>query len=287
MSQLRVTTLGPKGTHSETAARNYTQLMGCELGELSFALTGECLARVWRGEADLAVLPGENSVDGLIGVTYDALLEFHPAIRVIDQLSLPIEHVLAAASFVPPETLHRIYSHPSALNQCSRTLGQIAPGAELIAVGSTAEAAARIMAGTEERAAAVCSAGAAAARGLLVLRENIGDYPRNQTRFFICGRERALRGGEGQTLIAVHYGKNQPGQLYRTAEAFAARGVDLTSVHSRPDKTGPHSYILFFEATGRAEEPSVAGALQEIGSQVAQTGGWLKILGCFPTRSEA
>ncbi len=281
---LILATMGPSGTNSETAALQYAHVRGVEAPELVFATVPGCLARVAEGRADLAVLPGENMVDGLIGPTFDALIEANPTVRILDELHLPIEHVLAAVKPIPAGAITHVYSHPSALNQCARHLAEIAPQAVLVPVGSTAEAAARVAADIHSWAAAVCPPEAARNSGLVVLHTGIGDYSRNQTRFLICGKGGTAASGDDLTWIAVRYGQNRPGQLYRAAGAIAERGVDLTSVHSRPYKIRPQEYVLLFELVGHIEEPPVAEAVREIARQAEDSSGWALILGSFPRR---
>ncbi|MGQ9780067.1 MAG: prephenate dehydratase, partial [Bacillota bacterium] len=245
-----------------------------------------CLAAVADGKAEAAGLPAENIIDGLIGSTFDALIEFKESIRVFDEISLRILHVLAAREKIPEDAIRWVYSHPSALNQCARVLSAIAPAAQFIPVGSTAEAAWRVAQDARPDVAAICSEEAAAAQNLCVLRPWIGDDPLNQTRFLICGRKESAPTGDDLTLIAVHYGRNEPGQLYRTAGAFAVRGLDLTSVHSRPYRRRPRQYVLLFEVCGHRADEKVAAALAEIEEQVRETGGWVVVLGSYPRRDE-
>ncbi|MCL6615425.1 MAG: hypothetical protein K6U03_12625 [Firmicutes bacterium] len=283
---MRLATIGPAGTYSEAAARKYAQSKGCSSVELVFGGAEQCLAAVEEGRAEAAVLPAENIIDGLIGSTFDALIEFKESIGIFDEVSLPIVHVLAAREDLREGEITRIYSHPSALNQCARTISAIAPSAQLIPVGSTAEAAWRVAQKEGAGAAAICSEDAALAQGLRILRPWMGDGPFNQTRFLICGPGASAPTGDDLTLIAVHYGRNEPGQLYRTAGAFAIRGLDLTAVHSRPYRARPRQYVLLFELRGHRSEPKVIAALEDIAGQVRETDGWVVVLGSYPRRDE-
>lgn len=283
---LTVAVLGPAGTYSEAAALQYAKREAYAEPSLVFAPVGECLALVAAGKADLAVLPAENLVDGPIGATLDALAEQEPAVPVVDEEVLAVEHVLAVKPHDPDAPIRRVYSHPSALNQCARNLGREAPEAVWVPVGSTAEAAVLAARGAAGDAA-VCSPATAASYNLLVRRTDFGDYPGNHTRFFICRNQRMTLHNDCRTLFAVQYGTNRPGQLYRTAGAFALRGVDLTAVHSRPYKGHPGRYVLFFEAAGDPHADQVAAALDAVRAEVGPGGGWLRLLGSLPGRSPA
>lgn len=283
---LRLATIGPGGTHSEAAARKYARLIGSPQVELIFGQAEQCLAAVEAGKAEAAVLPAENLIDGLIGSTFDALLEYKESIKVFDEVSLRILHVLAAREKIAEEKIKWIYSHPSALNQCARVLATIAPSAQFIPVASTAEAAWWVTQDERPEVAAICSEEAATNQKLCILRPWIGDDPLNQTRFLVCGHRESPPTGEDLTLIAVHYGRNEPGQLYRTAGAFARRGLDLTSVHSRPYRRRPRQYVLLFEVCGHRTDENLQAALVEIEKQVEETGGWVALLGSYPRRDE-
>jgi len=277
-------TLGPAGTYSEVATRKYAMAAGLPEAKIVFGPVEQCLAMAEEGVAAAAVLPAENLVDGLIGATFDALIEHDGAILAFDEVHLAITHVLAASGGRPDAAIARVFSHPSALNQCARNLAKAAPHAEVIPVGSTAEAAARIAQGGEPGWAAICSGEAASAYGLHVLYGDFGDYPGNQTRFLVCGCRESPPSGDDRSLVAVHYGLNRSGQLHRTAGAFAGHGVDLAAVHSRPSKARPREYVLLFELVGHHADPLVGRALGEIAIQVGETGGWWLVLGSYPRR---
>ncbi len=279
---LILATLGPAGTHSESAARIYGKTVGHPDPILIFGQINQCLSLIEQEQAKAAVLPAENLVDGLIGPTFDALLDCEPEVQIFAEVCLPIVHVLAAREITSARDLVRVYSHPSALNQCARNLAELAPRVQLIPVGSTAEAARLVDQNVQIGSAAVCSEEAAKNHNLSVISPDINDYPANRTRFLVCGRQRALPTGSDRTWIAVHYGRNAPGQLYRTAGAFARQDVDLTSVHSRPFRERPGSYILLFELCGHQEDEPIGRALRMIGADVEKTGGWFRVLGSHP-----
>lgn len=284
---LILATLGPAGTHSDSAARIYAKAAGNPDPVLVFGQIAQCLTLIEQKQVEAAVLPAENLVDGLIGPTFDALFDCQPEVQVFAEVCLPILHVLAAREMISSPDLIRIYSHPSALNQCTRNLAGLAPHAQLIPVGSTAEAAGLVAQNVQTGSAAVCSEEAAKSHNLVVINPDINDYPANRTRFLICGRQRALPTGSDRTWAAVHYGRNEPGQLYRTAGAFARQEVDLTSVHSRPFRASPGSYVLLFELCGHQENEPIRRALRTIGADVEKTGGWLRILGSHPVSPDA
>lgn len=286
---MKISTLGPKGTYSEQAALLFAKRIGVspEKLQLEFTTTNLSLRSVQNREADYAVIPAENMIDGLIGTTFDALIEFQDFVKVCDEVHLPVSHVLVASPRTSWANIERIYSHPTALNQCQNHLAELFPKAALISVISTAEAAAVVLKDSEGKSAAICSPVAAKANQMLVFEGDIQDYSVNETRFLVCALTDGSPTDEDRTLLAVRYGVNQPGQLYLTAKHFADAGIDLTCIQSRPYKIKPQEYVLIFEFIGHKSSPQVETALKNIELQVRASDGWKKILGSFPKRERA
>lgn len=280
---MRIVTLGPKGTFSEEAALLYQERIAGknEPGKINFANIYDCLQQVESYQTDRAVLPAENMVDGIIGITFDALIEFHDFVKVCDEVHVSIKYVLAGR-IEDPKQVKKIFSHPSALNQCAHNLDKLFPTILQIPVASTAEAA--VKATEEPGIAALCSPRTAQEYGLNILYANLADYPNNETRFFVCGLSDHPPTGNDRTLLAVRFGVNRPGQLHEITGYFAENGIDLTSVQSRPYKVRPQEYVLLFEMVGHKSEPGLKKALQQVEQTVRTTNGWKKVLGSYPHR---
>jgi prephenate dehydratase len=144
---LRIAILGPQGTYSEQAALRFAKRLNIPAAKIELIYTNvyNSLHLVQNSQADYAVVPVENMIDGLIGSTFDNLIEFQDFVKVCDEIHLPISHVLAAPSGFNWSNLERIYSHPSPINQCQIRLGELFPNAELIPILSTAEAAQNVL----------------------------------------------------------------------------------------------------------------------------------------------
>ncbi len=282
---MKIATLGPQGTYSEQASRLFAKRSSISLNEtdLIFTTVNQSLSMVQNRRADFAVIPVENTIDGLIGSSFDALLDYQDFVKVCDEVHLPISHILAAKPDVRWDFLQTIYSHPSALNQCQHRLEELFPGVILIPVSSTAEAAQKVLT-TPGEVAAICNRQFAAEQQMSFYPDNIQDYPNNETRFLICSLTDAYPTGDDRTLLAVRYGANLPGQLYITAKYLADSNLDLTFVQSRPYKIKPQEYVLIFEFIGHKSSPAVETALKSIEIQVRSSNGWKKILGSYPRR---
>lgn len=286
---MRVALLGPQGTYSEQAALIFTRRLAVPAAELDLVFTsvGNSLRLVQNFKADYAVVPVENMIDGLIGATFDTLIEYQDFVKVCDEIRLPISHVLAGHPQLDWRSLEQIYSHPTAINQCQNHLDELFPNVHLIPVLSTAEAALKVMANPGLKAAAICSNETATANKMKIFEEEIQDYSLNETRFLVCSLQDGKPTGNDRTLLAVRYGSNRPGQLYQTVKYLADAGIDLTFVQSRPYKVKPQEYVLIFEINGHKSLPEIETALKNIELQVRASDGWKKILGSYPKRERA
>jgi prephenate dehydratase len=283
---LKIAILGPRGTYSEQAAFLFAKRKACPQKELELVYTtvSNSLRLVQNLQTDYAVVPVENMIDGLIGSTLDALIEFQDFVKVCDEVHLPITHVLAAHPETEWAAVERIYSHPSPLNQCQNRLEELFPKASLIPVGSTAEAAQIVLADPRRQSAAICSANHAEQQGMAAFDFDIQDFACNETRFLVCSLQDGRPTGNDRTIVAVRYGANRPGQLYLTAKYLADAAIDLTFIQSRPYKVKPQEYVIIFEFNGHKSSPNVETALRNIELQARANNGWKKILGSYPKR---
>ncbi len=283
---LKIATLGPQGTYSEQASFLFAKRLKNPVKETEIIYTSvyNSLRLVQNLQADYAVVPAENMIDGLIGSTFDALIEFQDFVKVCDEVHLPFSHVLAGPPNVEWEKLERIYSHPSPFNQCQNHLDEYFAGIELIPVISTAEAARKVMLDPAKSSAAICSPEMAKTNKMQIYEKEIQDYTYNETRFLVCALKDGEPTGNDRTLLAVRYGSNRPGQLYQSVKYLADAGIDLTFIQSRPYKVKPQEYVLLFEFKGHKSVPECESAMKNIELQVRALDGWKKILGSYPKR---
>ncbi len=283
---MRIATLGPPGTYSEQAALIFARRLGIVPSEIKLIYTSilNTLRLVQNREVDYALVPVENMLDGLIGSTFDALLDYQDFVKVADEIRLPLSHVLAALPDSDWSKIETIYSHPSPLNQCLNHLTEFFPQATLLPVESTVVAAQIVKDSSFNNRAAICSRDTAINHNLEIYPHEIQDYASNETRFFACALQDGTPSGNDRTLLAVRYGSNYPGQLYHTTKFFAENNIDLTFVHSRPYKVKPQEYVILFELVGHKSQPEIEAALKKIELQVRTTDGWKKVLGSYPRR---
>ena len=278
--------LGPQGTHSEAAGFYLSGRMeGVKL--VMEPDIYECLQAVEENKVDMALVPVENSLEGVVSITLDTLAG-SSSLTVVQELIWPVHNQLMAKC--KPEEVSRIYSHPQPISQCRNFLRQHYPQAEIIKTASTARAAELV---AEEPAflgwAAICPVRAGELYGLAPLAREIQDNMANCTRFFLVERqeksrsELPLTGNAGQKLLVIcQIDGSKSGDLYEVLGEFARRGVNMTRIESRPARTVLGAYIFFFDLE---VEACAAEALHEAVREVEKKSIWLKKLGPFPVFS--
>ncbi len=265
---LMIGVLGPEGTFSERAAKRY-----CPAARLRyFRDFEEVIAAVERGEVEMGVVPLENSLEGSVGQTLDALLSRD--VKIAGEINLRVRHCLLGVG--RPEEVKVILSHPQALAQCRGYLKRRFPEAELRTTGSTSHAAK--LAGEFSEMAAIADAEAAERYGLSVIERDVQDSERNVTRFVVVGREMPEPTGRDKTSLAVYLERAEPGALWEVLGEFAKRRINLTKIESRPSKRGLGDYYFFIDLEGHVSDPLVEEALARIRERAAMT----KVLGSYP-----
>lgn len=263
--------LGPEATFTHQAAR---ECFGSSVEFRAFRTIPEVFGAVERGSVDYGVVPVENSIQGSVFETMDALVDAE--MRIIAERRLSIEHCLISQE--PLEKIKRVYSKDQALGQCRSWLAKNLPNAELIEATSTAGAVK--IAAEEEGAAAIASALAAAEFNLPVLEKGIQDVRNNFTRFLVLGRpESAPTVPEERARTAVILSiSDAPGALQQALGPFAQRGINLSRIESRPSRKKAWDYLFFIEFAGHENNPEVSEVLEGLRASCPL----VKVLGSFP-----
>ena len=270
---MRVAFLGPAGTFTEEAATSYAPQ-----AELAPYPTSHATANaVAAGEADAAVLPIENSLQGAVTDTLDILIHGEGALQLRGELALPIVHNLVARPGTALAAIRTVYSHPQALAQCRRYLSS-PPLDKASAAASLSTAAAVAQAMDEEGAAAVAPLRAAHLNGAEVLAAGIQDDMSNTTRFVVLGAEDHPQTGNDKTSICISFDVDKPGQLYNVMGEFANRGLNLSKIESRPTRMGLGQYYFLIDIDGHRLDAPVRAALEE----VRERASLLKTFGSYP-----
>ncbi len=266
---LRVAYLGPEGTFSQMASR---RLFGLQARYRECATIDAVFEAVGSGDVTYGVVPIENSTEGAVSMTSDALLDGELLIR--QEYVLPVSHCLLshARSLLEVST---VYSHPQALAQCRAWLAKHLPRAQVIQTSSTSGAAREAQ--NDESVAAIASEIAAELHGVPILRANIQDRAENATRFVVLSREDAPATGHDRTTIAFGLA-DRKGALRRVLSVLEGADVNLTRIESRPSRSRAWHYVFLVDLEGHRTDAGVARALGE----VKKSADFLKVIGSYP-----
>ena len=251
--------LGPAGTFSEAALGQVPQARGKTW--LPVNNVAEALGAVANGSATAAVIAIENSVDGGVAATQDALAKV-PGLRIHGEYLVSVNFVLVARPGTTLDQVHTVNAHPVAYAQCLQFMQHSLPGHGHIPAPSNVAAAASLLE-AEHAQAAIAPPGITEHYPLEVLAENIGDNPNAVTRFVLVSRELRLpeRTGADKTSLIVELPDDKPGGLLELLEQFSTRGVNLSLLASRPigDQLGRYRFVI--DLDGHIHDERVADAL--------------------------
>lgn len=273
----RVAFQGELGAFSEEAVRVF---FGAGVEPVARREFTDVAAAVTGGAVEFGLLPVENTLAGSVVAAYDVLAT--QPLRIVGEVVTPIHHCVLGLPGATLEGLARVRSHPVALAQCTRWLAA-RPGVQAVAAYDTAGAARDVAAGGDPSLGAIAGRGAAERYGLEILAADVEDRPDNQTRFLVVvardadASASALPAGGAMKTALLAETANTPGALVGILAPFAARGINLSKLESRP--TGePWRYRFLIELDADANGDDAAAALAEAGRHASR----LDVLGTFP-----
>ncbi len=269
--------LGPAGTFTQMALNAWEPAAGAE--HVPFGSVDAALSAVRAREIDAAVVPIENSVEGGVSATLDALASGEPLI-VTGEILVPITFVIAARPGTTLEQVTAIGTHSHAWAQVRGWAEQNAPQATYVATLSTAAAAADLAAGATGYDAAVSAPVAAANHGLEVLAHDIGDMAKAVTRFVVVSRPvwMPTPTGRDKTTVVLFQRLDRAGGLLELLEQFSSRGINMTRLESRPTKDSMGSYCFSIDFEGHVRDERVGDALMGLHRVCAE----VRFLGSYP-----
>jgi prephenate dehydratase len=278
---VKIAYLGPAGTFTEDALREAAPPGDHE--PLRTATIHDAILAVERGEAERALVPFENSIEGSVRSTLDTLAFDAAGVTIVGEHDHAVHAHLIAAGPIELERIATVRSHPQPLAQCARFLRERLPQAEPVGATSTAEAVRAVCeAGTAAGEAAIGSRSAAELYGGTVLAEGIEDAGAgNVTRFVWIAPAGTAAEGEGpwKTSLVFHeLGEDHPGALVDALREFSSREVNLTRIESRPLRQGLGRYMFFIDLEGGAEEAPVAAAIEALRGKAES----VRLLGSYP-----
>ena len=275
--------LGPEGTFTQMALLSWAASHEGE--QVPFGSVDSALEALRRSEIDAAMVPIENSVEGGVSATLDALASGDPLV-VIGEVNVPITFVLAARAGMPLADIRSVGTHSHAWAQVRGWMDANLPSAVYIPTLSTAAAAEGLVGEVEQGYdAAVCAPIAAANHGLEVLAEDIGDRAGAVTRFVLVARPGELpeRTGADKTTVMLFQRDDRAGGLLELLEQFAVRGINMTRLESRPTKSTLGSYCFSIDFEGHVLDERVGEALMGLKRVCAE----VRFLGSYPREDGA
>ena len=278
--------LGPEGTFTSMALDAWAPAAGAD--RVPFGAVDAALASLRAGEVDGAMVPIENSVEGGVSATLDALASGDPLV-VTAEVLVPVSFVLAAPPGMDLAAVRAVGTHSHAWAQVRGWMATRLPEAAYVPTLSTASAAAALGApagvvtegsGEAPYQAAVCAPAAARLHGLEVLAEGIGDLQAAVTRFVLVARPGRLPEptGADKTTVVLYQREDHAGGLLELLEQFAARGINMTRLESRPTKASMGSYCFSVDVEGHVLDERLGEALTGLKRICAE----VRFLGSYP-----
>jgi prephenate dehydratase len=275
---MQVAYLGPAGTFSEDALRSAA-------GDAPFEAVAvptiyDAIVAVAEGRADRALVPFENSIEGSVRATLDALAFDAPEVAIVGEHDQPISNSLIARRELALDQIEVVVSHPQPSAQCARFIRDELPRAKVRGAPSTADAV-REVAGTDAPWAALGAVSAARIYGCVILREGVEDDRDNVTRFVWvapAGTEPLGAGAWKTTLSFSELGADHPGALVEALTEFSSREVNLTRIESRPLRRGLGRYMFFVDLEGSRAQGDVAAAIEALEAKAES----VRVLGSYP-----
>ena len=264
---MKIAFLGPHASFTQLAA---TQLFpGEEL--LPQANILDCFNAVNNGDAEKAVVPLENSIEGTVSMTLDYLYKT-PSIKIEAEGVMPIAHHLMIHPDHNMEDIEKIYSHPQALAQSFHFLDSHYKEIIRQDFSSTAAAAKYVSENKDLKIAAVANQFAANLYGLKIVHRNIQDFEQNHTRFIVITKQQTAYHNTNLEVLGEKSGmlinlpEDHAGGLHQVLSVFAWRKMNLSKIESRTLKTGLGNYFFFINVVGKWEEVLHGNALLELES---------------------
>ncbi len=266
--------LGPAGTFTEAALLKITN-QGDQL--IAYANVTAALNAVRNGECEKALVPIENSIEGVVARTLDELAIGEPLV-ITAETTLPVSFALMTLANTDAKQIKSIATHPHAESQCRSYIAKNYPNAQIIETASTAAAAKGLIKGDYD--AAIAASIAAKNYQLKIIDENIGDNTGAVTRFVLVEKpgKTPTPSGRDRTSLAVFIAIDHAGALLEILNEFAKHQVNLTFIQSRPTGVELGHYHFIIDAEGHIQDAPVSAALAGL-KQICED---IRFLGSYP-----
>ncbi|MEY0453327.1 bifunctional chorismate mutase/prephenate dehydratase [Proteus terrae] len=275
----RIAYLGPKGSYSHIATRQYAARHFDTFVDCTCQKFDDIFTLVDTGQADYGLLPIENTSSGAINDVYDLLQT--TSISIVGEIRIPINHVLLTSVDSNPEELQTIYSHPQPFQQCSHYLNQY-PNWKIEYCESTAAAMEKVALAQSPHVAAIGSEAGGSLYGLKPLANNLANQQINVTRFIVIARKAIDVSDQvpAKTTFLMATGQ-QAGALVDALMILKKYDIIMTKLESRPINGTPWEEMFYIDVQANLRDINMQKALHDL----SQTTRSLKILGCYPSEN--
>ncbi|MGM7920423.1 bifunctional chorismate mutase/prephenate dehydratase [Yersinia enterocolitica] len=275
----RIAFLGPKGSYSHLAARQYAARHFEQLIECGCQKFQDIFTQVETGQADYAVLPIENTSSGSINDVYDLLQ--HTSLSIVGEITNPIDHCVLVATDTDLSQIKTVYSHPQPFQQCSQFINRF-PHWKIEYCESTAAAMEKVAQLNSPEAAALGSEAGGALYNLQVLEHNLANQQQNITRFIILARKAIDVSDQipAKTTLIMATGQ-QSGALVEALLVLRDHGIIMTKLESRPINGNPWEEMFYIDVQANLRSESMQKALADL-TPITRS---LKVLGCYPSEN--
>lgn len=276
-NSVHIAFLGKRGSYSNLAARTYANRYQKQFIELSCASFDQVFEKVRSGEADLGVLPLENTTSGSINEVYDLLQ--HTDLSLVGELAYPIKHCVLVNDQDDLSQIDTLYSHPQVIQQCS----QFIRGLDRVHIEyceSSSHAMELVSSLNKPNIAALGNEDGGHLYGLKVLKTDIANQPNNITRFIVIAREPLTVSPQisSKTLLLMTTSQ-KAGALVDALLVFKKYQINMTKLESRPIYGKPWEEMFYLEIEANIHNEATQQALNELKEYSA----FLKVLGCYPS----
>lgn len=276
LNDVNVVFQGVEGAYSYAAMRAYFPE---EIKNYHVKTFRNAMEEVASGRADYAVLPIENSTQGIVTDIYDLLAEYQ--LYIVGEQVVRADHVLLGLPGVSPEEIETVYSHPQALAQCKKYLEKH-PDWKTVKTENTAASAKKVKEEGNPFQAAIASREAGEFYGLSVLAENICHNCGNVTRFIIVSAQPVYEKNAAKVSVCFEL-PHESGTLYNMLSHIIYNGLNMTKIESRPITGKTWQYRFFVDFQGNLEDPAVKNALRGLEAEADS----MRVLGNYGQQEEA
>lgn len=275
----RISFLGPKGSWSHLASRQYAARHFEEFVECGCNKFQDIFSQVETGQADYAVVPLENTSSGAINDVYDLLQ--HTNLSIVGELTLPIDHCVLVSTTTDLDTIKTVYSHPQPFQQCSQFINRY-PHWNIEYCESTAAAMEKVAQSSDPSVAALGSEPGGALYGLQVLERNLANQKQNITRFVVLARKPVNVSDQvpAKTTLLMATGQ-QAGALVEALLVLRNHNLIMTRLESRPIHGNPWEEMFYLDIQANLQ----SGAMQHALAELESITRYLKVLGCYPSEN--